>query len=217
MRLEKYTGILLVLGVLGAASCSTEIRYAAGVIAPNDPVQIELDTVSVMDVRGYHVQRVARFEVEARVLGKTHYRFDPVADLSPVDLALGWGPMSDQGVLDKIDISQSGRFYRWRVRSYPIPREEIIQHSANMHMIPANDAVHEDLLKVRVGEVVVFRGYLVTATTEDGKVWRSSFTRKDTGNGACEVVLVEGIVSYEKGILATNMDSLSYGFLGSSP
>ena len=38
---------------------------------------------------------------------------DRESDLAPVDLALGWGRMSDEAILKDIQISQSGRFYFW--------------------------------------------------------------------------------------------------------
>jgi len=196
MRLERGVGILVMLVVLSAVGCTLEVHYPPGEIAPNSPIQEKLTSAQVHLVGKYAVRPVARFQVEARVLSTERYRFDRGATLSPVDLALGWGPMSDQTVLDQIDISQGGRFYRWRVKNYPIPRQQIIEHSANMHMIPANDEVRNDLLAVRVGEVVHIEGYLVVATSEDGAIWKTSLTRKDSGDGACELVWVENILSY---------------------
>jgi hypothetical protein len=108
-----------------------------------------------------------------------------------VDLALGWGPMSDESALERIDISQSGRFYFWHVKEFPIPRRDIEIHSANMHMIPATAEVERRLLRVRPGQVVALTGYLVEVRGSDGFRWRSSLTREDTGNGACELVWVE--------------------------
>jgi hypothetical protein len=63
-------------------------------------------------------------------------------------------------------------------------------------MIPSNDDVERDLLRVRPGEVVRIDGYLVVATKENGSVWRSSLTRKDAGDGACELIWIENIISY---------------------
>ncbi|MCW9000949.1 MAG: hypothetical protein OQK04_19715, partial [Kangiellaceae bacterium] len=116
------------------------------------------------------------------------------ADLSPVDLALGWRNMSDESVLEKIDISQSGRFYRWYVDSFPIPRREIEVHSANMHLIPSNELVADTISKVRKGDIVEISGSLVSVVSnKDGWRWKSSLTRNDTGSGACELIWVEDI------------------------
>ena len=87
----------------------------------------------------------------------------PAPTLVPTDLALGWGRMSDSAVLAKIDITQSGRFYYWRVKEFPIPRREIETSSANMHMIPADNDVKRQLEQVREGQLVRIEGFLVDA------------------------------------------------------
>lgn len=141
--------------------------------------------------RDYVIEPLATFQLQARVLGAEHYQLGREADLSPVDLALGWEPMADSDVPKHIDISQSGRFYRWRVQHFPIPRRDIETHSANMHMIPASESVRSALLAVKPGQVVQLHGYLVRVRAQDGWRWQSSLTRTDTGRNACEVVLVE--------------------------
>lgn len=142
----------------------------------------------------YELDPLADFELEARVLSREDYALDAGAALSPTDLALGWGRMSDSAVVDRLDISQSARFYsyRWSDRP-PIPAAEIVRSSANMHLIPADAAVARSLARVRVGDVVSLRGQLVEARRADGWRWRSSLTREDSGAGACELVLVRAI------------------------
>lgn len=98
--------------------------------------------------------------------------------------------MSDESILKDVKISQSNLFYFWHVDDFMIPREEIKQHSANMHMIPADDAMEKTLNSMRVGQVVKIKGYLVEAVSSH---WRSSLTRNDTGAGACELILVKSI------------------------
>lgn len=100
--------------------------------------------------------------------------------------------MSDERVLENIEISQSGRFYRWQVDAFPIPRREIETHSANMHLIPASDAVKSVLDKIRKGDIIEISGSLVNVmSNNDGWHWKSSQTRTDTGRGACELIWVE--------------------------
>lgn len=140
---------------------------------------------------GHRISPLEKFEFQARVLGTEHYSADREAQLSPVDLALGWGPMADPEVLARISISQSNRFYYWRTEDFPIPRRDIEIHSANMHMIPASREIERALRAVRPGQCVSFSGYLIEARSADGWRWRSSLTREDTGAGACELVWVE--------------------------
>ncbi|HEX4480798.1 MAG TPA: hypothetical protein VH082_08330 [Rudaea sp.] len=168
------------------------VTHAAGVIAPDIPLQQPVDgTPPSLHKKDIAITPLATFSITARVLSRADYRWDTAAAISPTDLALGWGRMSDTAVLDKIDISQSVRFYFWRVREFPIPQNEIIESSANMHLIPADDTVAREIDHVKQGDVVTFDGYLIEAHWPNGGIWRSSLTRTDTGAGACEVVWVE--------------------------
>lgn len=170
-----------------------EVIHGVGEVAPDEPQQRMLDNAAVQNIHGYDITPLATFKVKARVLSSTNYYMGREADLSPVDFALGWGPMSDELVLNKIDISQSNRFYFWRVDEFPIPQVEIETHSANMHIIPADAGIADQLSAVRVGHVVQMEGYLIEAKARDGWRWKSSLTRSDTGFGACELFLVQSI------------------------
>lgn len=188
--------IVIFLLVLYGAYHSWQARpvvHGVGVLASNEPQQGSPMASSAESINGYQITRLANFNIRARVLSTEHYRFDREAALAPVDLALGWGSMSDDAILSQIQISQSNRFYFWHVDQFPIPREEIETHSANMHMVPADDQVKKILKSVRVGQVVQIEGYLIEAQSTDGWRWKSSLTRNDTGSGACELVLVKSI------------------------
>ncbi len=166
--------------------------HGNGVIAGQQPVQAASNQ-QVFKHNGYTITPLESFAIEARVLAAKDYTFGREADLSPVDLALGWGSMSDEAVLSKINISQSNRFYYWQVNAFPIPRQEIETQSANMHMIPADAQIEKILKSVRPGQVVKLSGYLIEAKADDGWRWKSSLTRSDTGAGACEVIFVKSL------------------------
>ncbi len=113
----------------------------------------------VLEMDDYQITKKARFEIHARVLSTEQYYLSREADLSPIDLALGWGVMSDQSLLEQIDISQSSRWYRWRYEgSLPVSDQQIISSSGNMHMIPASTSVERSLMKLREGDVVALQG-----------------------------------------------------------
>jgi hypothetical protein len=140
------------------------------------------------------LQPLAGFSVDARVLSREDYSLGREADLSPTDLALGWGRMRDDAVLSQLSIDQSNRWYHYRWQGAPpIPVDEIVRSSANLHMIPSSDVVAKELARVRKGDRVRIEGWLVEADAPDGWRWRSSLTREDSGSGACEVVYVCGI------------------------
>jgi len=170
------------------------IHHPDGVIAPDEPIQTDFDTPQPeIAFKDATLHPLARFALTARVLSRENYHFDSESDISPTDLALGWGRMSDSAVLRTIDIDQGGRFYSWQVREFPIPRREIETHSANMHMVPADATVVRALKRVRVGDVITLDGYLIEADKAGGWKWRSSLTRDDVGDGACELVYVKDL------------------------
>jgi hypothetical protein len=187
-----FFGLLYLLSVMGFMGGRS---LPPGVLAPIAPEQIDIDPEDAQVWRkdDFLFKPLAEFSLTARVLGAERYRFDSSAELSPVDLALGWGPMSDSDVLKDISISQSGRFYYWRTSTFPIEAGEIIRHSANMHLIPSSDSVRKKLLNVRDNELVRLSGLLVEINRGDGFHWKSSTTREDSGAGACEVIWVESI------------------------
>lgn len=195
MRLGRFVlllaGVLIVLGILHHRS-SSAIKHRAGVLVPDSPVQEMVSGVAPWKVGGYEITPLARFSIRARVLSKKHYRSGREADLSNYDLALGWGPMSDQAVLDQLHISQGGRWYRYRYSSSPpIPRGEITRHSGNVHVIAANDVVADRLADIVAGHIVSISGYLVLVRGEGGWIWTSSLSRTDAGAHSCEVLWAE--------------------------
>ena len=149
---------------------------------------------SALQRAGYVIEPLASYDIRARVLSIERYRMGREADLSPVDFALGWGPMSDGAVLDRLSISQSNRWYHFRWEgSPPIDPTVMARSSANTHLVPADDSVKNRLLKVSKGEVVRLSGYLINVRHTDGWTWRSSLTRDDTGGGSCELMWVTDV------------------------
>ncbi|HSB95993.1 MAG TPA: hypothetical protein VLC91_06080 [Spongiibacteraceae bacterium] len=187
--------LIVALLVWGAHSWwkSRSVTYGAGVVAAHAPEQTALDEARPFDLNGYRITPLAKFVVDARVLSREDYRLGREADLSTTDFMLGWGRMSDENVLSHIEISQSNRFAFWRVQEFPIPQREIETSAANMHLIAADRTVANQLDRIRRGQVVHMRGYLVRADASDGWYWTSSLSREDIGAGACEVFLVEQI------------------------
>jgi hypothetical protein len=142
--------------------------------------------------KGFQIQPMARFAIDARVLSREDYYLGKEAELAPLDLALGWKRMADPAVLRQLDISQGRRwyFYRWQGEP-PIPLQEIVESSANMHLIAANASVEKTLRKARTGSLVRLTGHLVNVSDASGWRWTSSLTRADSGANACELVFVE--------------------------
>jgi hypothetical protein len=167
-----------------------------GALAGDDPRQTDVPDGEKLRLGRWTLTVRAHYQVTARILARERYHFDSLSDLIPEDLALGWGPMSDNRILRTIDISQSNRFYYWRTSvPAPLPRDAIITHSANTHVIPRNSLIARQLSRLRPGQVVTLTGELVDGARDDGLWIRTSMVRNDTGAGSCEVLLVDDVTS----------------------
>jgi len=199
MNWRRAAWIALFIAVLWKAWGQWEhraIHPADGAIAPNEPLQADANGAPTIVLGRWTLTPRATYDITARILSREDYRFDPISDLAPLDLALGWGPMSDNRVLKALKISQGARFYSWRpvTESLPIDLREVTRYSANTHVIPANASVAAELARLRLGgEVVQLTGLLVDGTRDDGMTIRTSLTRTDSGAGACEFVLVQQV------------------------
>jgi hypothetical protein len=172
------------------------IKYHSNLSIDKIPIQKNINnSKKYFQFDAYQITPMAEFQLKAKVLAAKHYSHDREAELAPVDLALGWGPMSKQKNLDELTISQSGRWYRWRTDDFPIPRKDIETNSANMHFIPGNDTIKKKLKSIKEGDTVKLMGYLVHINGNDGWRWTSSMTRNDTGDHSCEVILLEDITT----------------------
>jgi hypothetical protein len=172
-----------------------------GIKGLEEPIQTEAEGSAKKFVNGYEADITfkAEYEIEALVVHTKTYDSKVSGALAPVDLALAWGKTAEYN--DRIDFnwSQSGRFYYWHVDDLddlmPVGDVENVNNSSsNNHIIPADDSVKRTVLKIRRGDRVKLKGYLVDVYAEDGKgntfTWNSSTTRTDTGDGACELIYV---------------------------
>lgn len=185
-------GVLLSVAILYSSWQHDKVERPPGVLVPEEPYQTIATNPAGWEVGGFQITPLAHIRLRALVIRTERYWFDAGARLSPIDLALGWGPMSDRRVLDQLSFSQGRRWYRWwpRGKVLPISYREVARHSANMHMIPSSDEINVRLKSVRAGHVVILAGDLVSVETGQGWRWRSSLSRTDTGNGSCELIWV---------------------------
>lgn len=162
-------------------------------MVPSDPEQTETAD-DPLTCGKFTLKPLAHFALDARLLHRKIYRYDPQSALAPIDLAVGWGPMSDQRVLDRINISQSMHFYWFEYKQPPpVTKEEIIANSTNIHIIPSSPAIAAKCKSFRTGALIHLDGDLVEATAPGYSAWPSSLSRTDTGNGACELIWLKEI------------------------
>ncbi|MBT3221032.1 MAG: hypothetical protein HN348_18270 [Proteobacteria bacterium] len=190
---SRYIPIILVFVVALIYFLVPEsFSHLDDMLIPENPVQSRATIRQPWKVGQYGFKSLAHLELDARVLSTKYYDHGREAELSDRDFALGWGPMSSDSVLDTLTISQSGRTFTYRYTvAPPISASAMVRHSSNFHLIPGDEQIRFQILRIRPDDLIHLEGQLVKVTAPDGWRWKSSTTRRDSGDGACEVMWVE--------------------------
>jgi hypothetical protein len=159
------------------------------------PIVLEKENANYMLVPQY------RYTLTGELLISDDYWFGPMAEVSPLDLSIGWGYLTHPKVKRNLVYSHGDRFYRWRFRAdapakIKRARAYVITHSSNNHIIPANDRIEYGLTEAGVGETIKLKGLLVDVLKYDenrelmAEPWRTSTHRRDYGASGCEIIYV---------------------------
>ena len=196
----SFLGLLLGLIIALAVFTAYMDTGAAVPDTLGDPIQSNLSQVKTMD---YAVDQgivkldlLAEYKIDAVVKGIKSYHNDGPGSASPMDFILIWGDLNQPEVNKVIHYSQFNRWYHFTVSDVArISVSEVSRHSANTHMIPADEGVLKILKHVKKEDYVSMEGYLVRVYMKDSRDSgiASSLTREDTGAGACEVFYVAKI------------------------
>lgn len=201
--MQRVSGIFLFLFLLSVVAtmqllCRTVEAQEA---ETHDPWQITVPQPEAitLEKEGYtwKMSPRARYLITARVLHSRSYD-DWQALFVPVDVALGWGKVSDPSVDQGIEWRQEGRWYYYqRVDDDALPKNYIRAHSANVHVVPATETIAAALRQLQVNDMVVMEGFLVdveAGIAGQTHQFRTSLTRFDEGDSSCEILYVELMV-----------------------
>jgi len=145
------------------------------------------------------ITHVEPYELEATVLAVKWYWFGKEKVVSPVDLALAWGPLNRPDILDDLDVHHTNRYYHWYMDPEAVRKlgkRTVINNTANVHIIPDNFLIQEHLKDVKPGDRLGLVGYLVDVRAPEIGTWKTSRTRTDSGAGACEIFLVQNVTRF---------------------
>jgi len=196
-------GLLLALAALLLFACRPKVtRFTFEPLdIGSDPVQTACENVPAWTFTrgGFHITVTpkAEYTLKGIVLSRKNYSGDRNAILSPCDVAMAWGRLADEDLLDRISWDQSGRWYWWRCPDgFPFDNSFIARYSANTHILPATPNVRRAVLRLKAGDRAALSGHLVFVDATDGTSqwwWHSSLSREDTGEGSCEVLFLKSL------------------------
>lgn len=188
--LLAVAGLLVTVNLLGFSSSLP--RHDPGILIHEEPLQTP-SASAPFKFKDFQITPLADYTIAARVLARNSYWFSTEAELSPMDLALGWGVVSDQDVVDQMQFNLSLRYLRWVGTDLRVSHESIDTHLSNNHLVPANTEIAGQLERASVGQLVKLTGQLVRAEAADGWKWESSLTRDDTGPKSGELFYVQKV------------------------
>ena len=143
----------------------------------------------------YAIEPVADYELWGMVV--THNDITGITDIMHTkdsvdikDICVIWGSNIHNSDYQKMQFS-SGDFICYF--QYPEGVNFQFDEISNNHVLADNSTVRELIHSARIGDQIYMRGMLINYHWQSKPNWirRTSTTRKDTGNGACEVVFVK--------------------------
>ena len=200
---------LIVMGIVTYLEKNAEWTYNNDVqINPNiEPIQTEItETIPVIEISGkdFIAELTPRYNysISAKVILRKNYYYDyPFSNISPMDLGLGWDVMTDDSILNRLDIRNSNRFLVWHSWADDLPYQEMANCTSNVHIIPATENLSKALKKIYNRDTIYLEGYLVDVYMMDGTdifEMETSVIRSDSGWGACEILYVKKLILDDK-------------------
>lgn len=183
---------MIVFSALVLAACSPSYD---GVLPMPDQGEVESDGAQ-LDAAG-RIHRIATFHSRTLILKRKDYPVnlaqDPLSEFAPMDLVMAWGRAGLQENRNGVSLAQGQRRYAWKanLKAWQRPGvKEFGQNTANWHLIPADEIIAKELSSLKPGDVVDLDGDLVSVKLTGGMTARSSTSREDDGDGACEIIRV---------------------------
>ena len=144
----------------------------------------------------------ARYRITGYVAETSRKLLDEWKFLMPLDVGLIWGAFAEPRYLEHMSFHLSKRYFSFKYAPGPGGQPLPLQHEkffTNSHLIASSDNVRARFDEVKIGDLITLHGQLVDVEIRDAETdavqlsSRTSLSRSDTGNGACEQVWVEKI------------------------
>lgn len=136
------------------------------------------------------------------VVGSVRSYSVPAEGMEPLDVCIVWGKTAEPDYLEHFSFTLRDRFcsyrYQWPGGHPTLEDSYISSHASNNHLIFSSDELENAAKnKIQKGDAVTIGGYLVDfhCKRPDGRYYkgRTSTTRHDSGDGACEIIYVENV------------------------
>src|ERR1051325_5833353 len=104
------------------------VLRAPGILAPEEPRQTPLEHADAFKLGDFELTPLAGYQLRVRLLSRHPYHFGRESKLSPIDFAVGWGPMSDTALLDQLDCDRDAAYFTLHWRDPTLSETLILYH-----------------------------------------------------------------------------------------
>ena len=199
-RVAQISFLVMVVSYISKDSLSSSTHYNNLFIdPPKQSITNKLPFDLEVDQEHYHITPKYNYEMEGIVVS-THHS-DAFLDmaheewrdyLNIADLCVIWGENVKNSVYKNMDFNNGNWtcYYSW-------PSAEVRQHFhedqlSNNHLLTNNTSIKQTIMNVEPGDHIRIEGILVDyANPANGFNRKTSITRKDRGQGACETIFIE--------------------------
>jgi hypothetical protein len=108
--------------------------------------------------------------------------------LNTADICVVWGEDAFNSYLNRFHFSHDDWTCFFQTQDSTAYRSFRTDQFSNNHMLPADPEVAKEIAEIEIGDQIEFDGYLVDYSINGRAARRTSITRNDIGNGACEIV-----------------------------
>ena len=228
---QRCLGILFVVCALCAIYLSSrgvalpDPSVIDAAVTASEPVLGPTDRdafTTVIDGYTYTIVPRAAYDIAGLVVSR--HRSDALLNLyhkadrgNIADVCVVWGEPIRNGSYRAVRYSSSEFTcsYEWSGTVAPPFNAEKL---ANNHLLPADAVVARRIQALRIGDQIRMRGLLVDYTVRSGGseifTRRTSLTRTDTGNGACEILYTTD-VSVIRAVSRVRADAARYAWWAS--
>lgn len=169
--------------------------------AATEPNQLNLENAKPIDMdwegAAYRLYPRANYELQGLVVAE--HRADSLSDLmhketgdqfNTRDICVVWGQLLKSGLYERLEFWHGD--WTCYVRGKSADWSQVDQRElSNTHVLPKYQAIKDVLDKIEVGDEIRLSGQLVDYDFKGRPFRKTSLVRTDTGNGACEVMLVD--------------------------
>ncbi len=113
--------------------------------------------------------------------------------INVADFCVVWGASANLEILADFEFRNAQFTCYWQTKTQNAWDQFNQDKISNNHLISINEDIRATIDEIKIGDQIYIKGWLSHYTNPVGYERRTSITRTDTGNGACETILVSEI------------------------